>query len=186
MSKLNVILIHGKDTNPSQKWYPWLINEMKNRRIKCLAPELPKANDPVLSEWLDELDKLNPDKNSILIGHSRGGIAILRWLQKQPKDKKVKKVILVAANNPSVFEKNKKANTNGFYEEGPYDFQKIKNHCDDFVVLHSKDDTWVPFESGEKNAKGLNAKFLIFENRGHFGNQLPKQEIPELLDEILS
>jgi predicted alpha/beta hydrolase family esterase len=186
MSELNVILIHGKDTNPSQKWYPWLINEMKNRGIKCLAPELPKPNEPVLKEWLDEIDKLKPDGNSILIGHSRVGVAILRWLQKQPQDTKVKKVILVAANNPSVSEKNKKANTHGFYEEGPYDFDKIKNHCDEFVVLHSKDDEWVPFESGKKNAKGLNAKFLIFENVGHFGSRMPEQEILELLNEILS
>ncbi len=91
MNELNVILIHGKDTNPSQKWYPWLISEMKNRGIKCLAPELPKPSDPVLSEWINEIDKLNPDKDSILIGHSRGGVAILRWLQKQPQDKKVKR-----------------------------------------------------------------------------------------------
>lgn len=186
MVKLNIILIHGKDTNPLEKWYPWLINKLKSRGIKCFAPELPKSNNPILNEWLNEIDKLNPNENSILIGHSRGGVAILRWLQKQPQNIKVKRVILVAANNPSVSEKNKKTNTNGFYEEGPYNFDKIKNHCDEFVVLHSKDDIWVPFASGEKNAKGLNAKFLIFEDRGHFGTQLSKQGIPELLDEILS
>ena len=185
MSELRVVLIHGKDTNPSQKWYPWLIAEVEKRGGKCFAPELPKANDPVLQEWLDEIDKIHPDENSILVGHSRGGVAILRWLEKQPEGKKVKKIILVATNNPSVNEKNKIADTHGFYEEGPYDFEKIKKHCDEFIVLHSKDDEWVPFASGEKNAKGLNAKFLVFQDRGHFGNKLPKPEIPELLDEIL-
>ncbi len=153
MDTLNIILIHGKDTNPSQKWYPWLKNEAEKRAIHCIVPELPRTNNPVLSEWLDEIDKIKPNRDSILIGHSRGGVAILRWLQRQPTDKKVKKVILIAANNPSIPEKNQKEDTNGFYEEGPYDFQQIIKHCSDFTVLHSKDDEWVPFASGEEIAR---------------------------------
>lgn len=185
MNELNVILLHGTNTDPSKNWYPWLINEMKNKNIKCFVPQLPNAKNPVLFEWLNEIDKLNPNQDTILIGHSRGGMAILRWLERRSKNKKVKKVILVATNNPNISEKNKKANTNGFYEKGSYDYEEIKNHCTDFVVLHSKDDIWVPFASGEENAKGLNAKFLIFEDMGHFGSQLLRQEIPELIDEIL-
>lgn len=180
-----VILIHGKDSDPAQKWYPWLGNEMKKSNIEFIAPKMPKADDPILDEWLGEIDNLNPDENSILIGHSRGGVAIMRWLEKQSDNKKVKKVILVAANNPAVSEKNQIKDTHGFYELGEYNFDKIKKHCDDFVVLHSEDDEWVPFLAGEENAKGLSAKFLKFKNRGHFGSTLPKQEIPELLDEVL-
>lgn len=37
-------------------------------------------------------------------------------------------------------------NSNGFYTESGYDFGKIKKHCDDFVVFHSEDDQWVPFQ----------------------------------------
>ena len=98
---------------------------------------------------------------------------------------KVKKVILVAANNPAVSEKNQAKDTHGFYELGNYNFEKIKKHCESFVVLHSEDDEWVPFLAGEENAKGLDAKFLKYKDRGHFGSKLPKPEIPELLDEIL-
>lgn len=108
----------------------------------------------------------------------------MRWLEKQIEDKRVKKIILVAANNPAISEKNRKKDTHGFYELGPYDFEKIKKHCDNFVVLHSQDDEWVPFSAGEANAEGLKAKFLKFSDRGHFGKKLSKQEIPELLEEI--
>lgn len=120
MSKTKVILIHGKDADPSQKRYPRLKSEVEKRGIKCAAPALPNASDPILAERLDEIEKLNPDENTILIGHSRGGVAILRWLQRQTNDKKVKKTILVAANNPSVNEKNQKENTHGEDEEGEY------------------------------------------------------------------
>jgi len=184
-NKINVILMHGKDTNPTKKWYPWLETEMQKNDISFKAPFLPKANDPKIEDWLAELDKANPNENSILVGHSRGGVAILRWLEKQSPDFKVKKVILVSTNSGHSQKMNKTENNKGFYTKEGFNFEKIKKHCNDFVVLHSKDDEWVPFSAGEENAKGLDAKFLRFEDRGHFGSKLPKQEIPELLDEIL-
>ncbi len=186
MNNLNVILMHGKNTNPSQKWYPWLKLRMAENNIDFTAPYLPNDDDPDIDEWMTELEKTNPNENSILVGHSRGGVAILRWLEKQPEKLKVRKVILVAANSGDSAKINETENNRGFFTKEGYDFGKIKTHCDSFVVFHSKDDKWVPYSAGEENAKGLHAKFYKFNDKGHFGSQLPKQEIPELLDEILS
>ena len=158
---------------------------MDANNIDFIAPTLPNADDPEINEWVNELGKVKPNKNSILVGHSRGGVAILRWLEKQSEHVKVKKVILVATNSGNSQKRNKTENNKGFFTKEGYDFNKIKTHCDNFVVLHSRDDNWVPFEAGIENAKGLDATFLKFDNRGHFGSKLPKQEIPELLDEIL-
>jgi predicted alpha/beta hydrolase family esterase len=77
---------------------------------------------------------------------------------------------------------NETENSKRFFTKEGYDFEKIKSHCDNFVVLHSKDDEWVPFDAGKENTKGLNAKFLQFEDRGHFGYKV--NSMPELLDEI--
>lgn len=181
----NIILLHGKATDPTKKWYPWLKAKMTENNINFSAPVLPNPNDPEINEWLSELDKLKPGPDSILIGHSRGGVAILRWLEKQPAETKVKKVILVAVNSGYSKKRNKTENNKGFFTKNGYDFDKIKLYCSNFVVLHSKDDEWVPFSAGEENAKGLNAKFIAFEDRGHFGGKLKKQEIPELLEEII-
>ena len=74
--------MHGKNTNPNEKWYPWLKEQMNKNNIQFIAPILPNANDPEINEWVNELEKTNPNQNSILIGHSRGGVAILRWLEK--------------------------------------------------------------------------------------------------------
>lgn len=176
--------MHGKDANPSQKWYPWFGEEIKKMGYDFVAPVLPKATDPVMNEWLTELDKTNPDKNTILVGHSRGGVAVLRWLENQAPEKRVKKVILVATNSGVLADKSIPTESNyGFYTESGYDFGKIKQHCDDFVLLHSRDDKWVPFSAGEKNVVGLSARFLQFDNYGHFGGGV--DEIPELLEEII-
>ena len=177
-----VIFMCGKDKTPDDVWYPWFGKEVRKKGFEFVAPKLPKIHDPVLEEWLEELDKTKPNENSILVGHSRGGMAIMRWLEKLPKGKKVKKVILLAVNNPDVGEKDKNKDTHGFYEVGSYDFEKIKSHCDDFVVIHSEEDPWVSFKSGENNANGLGAKFKAYEGKLHFGKNL--NEVPELLEEI--
>jgi leucyl-tRNA synthetase len=176
-----IVMMHGKDVDPSAKsWYLWLKEITKKEDANLIFPTLPKSNDPILNEWLAELDKTKPDQDTILIGHSRGGVAIMRWLAKAPKNFKVKKVILVAANRG---DENEQKNSD-FYIDGKYDYEKIKQHCDNFVVFHSKDDEWVPYEAGIENANGLDAKFYQFDNRGHFGKKVV--DIPELEPELFA
>ncbi|MCX6795204.1 MAG: alpha/beta hydrolase [Candidatus Falkowbacteria bacterium] len=182
---MKIVLIHGKNTDPTEKWYPWLKEEVIKNGFDFIAPILPRPEDPVMDEWLVEIDKTNPEDDTILIGHSRGGVAVLRWLEKQKEIIKVRKVILVATNSGRLRDKPIANETNyGFYTEEGYDFKKIKNHCREFIVLHSQDDPWVPFSAGQFNAQGLSAKFLKFENYEHFGAKTKK--IPELLEEIIS
>jgi len=179
---MKVVLMHGKDTDSKGKWYPWIGDKIRGMGMEFIAPDLPNSEDPEINSWLDELEKTKPEENTILIGHSRGGVAVLRWLENLPSEKKVKKVILVAANSGHSEKMNRTENNKGFFSVEGYDFEKIKSHCDDFVVIHSRDDEWVPFEAGEENAKGLNAKFKIYEDKNHFGRLTP--EVPEVLEEI--
>ncbi len=178
-----VILMHGKDTDITKKWYPWFSKALKDLGIEIEAPVLPEPSSPVLTEWVKKLDTLGPDEETVLVGHSRGGVAILCWLEKLSADRRVKKVILIATNVGKIANHLNTDKSNlGFYTEEGYDFNKIKKHCDEFVVMHSLDDLWVPFSAGEENAKGLDAEFVVFKNRKHFGENI--QNFPELLAQI--
>ncbi len=178
-----IVFMHGKNQTPEGAWYPWFGKEVEKKGIKFIAPKLPKSEKPILDEWLRELDKTKPDENTILIGHSRGGVAILRWLEELPKDKKIKKVILIASNHP-LFKERDSEEFNNWHKLKEYNFEKIRKHCEEFVVFHSKEDPIVPFEAGRRNAEGLGAKFNIYEGKWHFGKVLKK--FPELLNEIIS
>jgi len=180
---MKVVLMHGKNTDPSQKWYPWFAEEVEKLGMDFVAPVLPDAGDPHIDGWTKGLEKTSPDENTILVGHSRGGVAILRWMEKLPLGARVQKVVLIATNSGSSEKRNKTSNNNGFFTKEGYDFEKIKSHCDNFVVFHSRDDRWVPFGAGEENALGLNADFMTFDDRGHFGKGVSK--IPELFEIIL-
>jgi superfamily II DNA/RNA helicase len=119
-----------------------------------------------MEKWVEEIKKLEPDENTILIGHSRGGVATLKYLEKSKK--KIKQAILVATNN-SGFE---------------YDFAKINKSCSNFVILHSKDDNVVPYEDGVYISEKTSGLLLSFEDKIHFGNSSKTFEIPEILEQI--
>ncbi len=187
---MKVILMHGKDATPVDKWYPWFKNACEEEGWESVVPILPNPAEPVLDEWVSELDNFNPDNDTVLVGHSRGGVAVLRYLEQAPKDLQVKAVVLVAANDGRRSHIAIPTETNyGFYTEEGYDFENIKTHCDNFFVLHSKDDHVVPYEAGAENAKALNAKLVTFEDKRHFGTQpdgMSMSEFTELIEIVKS
>jgi leucyl-tRNA synthetase len=176
--KTRIIFVHGLHADLNKKsWYSWLKEELISKGIEINMPQLPSPDHPDLNEWLKEINKLNPDENTILIGHSRGAVSILRYLESLKENKRIKKVILIAGRKGN---SNKKSE--GFYTKEGYDFEKIKEHCEDFVVFHSDDDPIVPFKDGLVNAEKLNARLEELKDKGHFDKDL--HEFPELLNEI--
>ncbi|EKE20592.1 MAG: hypothetical protein ACD_7C00516G0001 [uncultured bacterium] len=109
----------------------------------------------------------------ILIGHSQGGIFLAKYLSENNYPKKIGAIMLVAPvynNTPEVgsFKIEKSLNN-------------ISTQCEEIHIFHSKDDFVVPFSEMEEYKKELpNAKFHIFEDRGHF----LQETFPEIIEEI--
>ena len=85
-----VFIIHGTEGYPEENWFPWMKSELEEKGCEVIVPQFPSP--PVvaakISEWFDVFKPYQQtlDENTILIGHSLGGVFTLRILEhlKQP------------------------------------------------------------------------------------------------------
>ena len=78
------ILIHGNGGGkPTDNWLPYLKEELEKIGIRAVAPQFPDADLARASYWIPFLkDVLKADAKTIIIGHSSGAIAAMRFAEK--------------------------------------------------------------------------------------------------------
>ena len=171
------IIIHGWDQRPDQEWLPWLYHELVKRGWRTDLPTMPNAPMPKLSQWLDTLKSLAPDKQTVLIGHSLANALIMKYLE----DNTVGAAVMVAVwdyLHPDLVKEH-----GSFFENG-FDYEKIKT-CDvPITIIQSKNDPYLDFKKAEKLAEKLNAKFIPIAKAGHFCSRDGYSTFPKLLSVV--
>ena len=183
-----VFLIHGWGGSPGKDWLPWFIPTLTEKGYEVIAPQMPETDNPQIELWVNKLSELvgQARESDILVGHSIGCQAILRFLEKLPHGQKVNKVILVAP----WFELTNLENEAAWqiadpWIKTPISFQKIISHANSFTTIFSTNDSWVPLDINLQLFKErLNPKIIILKNRGHFTKEEGVTSIPELLNLI--
>lgn len=94
----NIYLIHGWGGNPNEPMLVWLKIELEKVGHKVVVPEMPDTEHPVIEKWVGKLNESvkQINENTILIGHSIGCQAILRYLAGLSDNSKIDKIILIA------------------------------------------------------------------------------------------
>jgi len=64
------------------------------------------------------------------------------------------------------------------FSERDYDWEKIKSSCENFVVLNSDNDSYVPLEKGKLLAGKLGVEVIVVPNAGHFQTNLVTKPSP--------
>jgi len=161
----NALILHGTSATPQNNWFPWLKKELESRDFKVWVPSLPQTNKPNIKRYNRFLLKSNWqfNKDSVLIGHSSGAVAILGLLQGLPKDIKVDTCILVGTLNDDL---DWDALNELFIK--PFDWKKIKSKARKFIFIHSDDDPYCPLEHAQFQAKKLGGKLIVLKGQKHF------------------
>ena len=180
-----------------ENWMGWAKKELEGRGYKVTNPFLRFGYKSEYEDWKSELEKLDINENTILVGWSSGGAFWVRWLGETKK--KVKKLILIApskvvGNSEKTIKALKKLQETDLLDEskGPWsrfhDFEcdpTIKDRVESITIFISNDVEWLT-EAARIYAKEFDAKLIKLENQGHFENEKRQgPEFPELLEEIL-
>lgn len=184
--KKRVFLIHGWQGAPDEGWRPWLKEKLKQNGFEVIAPSMPDSENPHFEKWLAHLAKVvgTPDENCYFVGHSLGCITTLRYLESLKEGQKVGGVVLVAGFSHDLEYEGYKGELNSFFKN-ELDFEKVKQHCDQFVAVHSSDDSWVTMKHLNIFEEKLGAKGIAMENMKHFSADDDINELPIVLNELL-
>ncbi len=175
-NKINVIIIPGNGgATMNDHWIPYVVKELTKLGLDVRAKNFP---DPFLARkkyWLPFIkDVLKADENSILIGHSSGAEAAMRFAEEH----KVLGSILVSACYTDLGIESE--TISGWYDD-PWLWEKIKKNQKWIVQFASVDDRIIPIEEHRYVHKKLDSKYIEFTDRGHFTR---RQEFPEIVEVI--
>lgn len=182
---MNMFILHGTGGHPEENWFPWLKSELEQKGYEVTVPAFPNPDKPLLQPWLEEFekykDKINED--TILIGHSLGGMFLLRILERlnQP----IKAAIIVSGSagvKPIKFYEGDYNFSNGF----DFDWDKIKLNAKNFIVFHSDNDPYISLGNGELIAEKLGVDLAFISNAGHFNKDAGYTKFEELLTEVIN
>ena len=161
--KKRVLIIHGWESNSKEHWFLGEKERLEKFGYEVVVPDMPNTLEPKKEEWVQVIKDFNPDGNSILIGHSLGGVAILRYLE--VADGKAEKCIFIATPI-----KKLGLGYEGIenFLEGSFDWEKIKGNAKKLVIFNQTEDPAVPLQHGKDLANFINAELVIINGNDHF------------------
>jgi len=179
-----VFIFHGTEGYPGENWFPWLKEQLEQRGCRVFVPQFPSP--PVLaaeiSEWFEVLKDYEQyiDENTVLIGHSLGGVFTLRILEKLSRPVKASFFVGAPIGILPIANYDRDSKFSGF----DFDWEKIKKNAGIATVFQSDNDPYVGLGNGEELAWKLDVELSFVAGAGHFNKPAGYVEFPTLLEKI--
>jgi uncharacterized protein len=172
-----VVLAHALNAGPRDLWYLDLTNRLSAWGHTVLAPQLPDAAAPEPAAWRNKLHttvaSLDPT-DTVLVGHSLGGVALLDLLARHPTDARgpyAGAVLVSTMAGPVGYDA-----LAGFFPEPDFDWSAIRTAVRRIRLLIALDDTVLspdPLDHVRRFAIHARATTTVLPTGGHLPNWTP-------------
>ncbi len=178
-SMIKIIFLHGNgNSTPNDNWIPYAKAALEKLGFTVIARQFPDAYLARASSWLPFLkNELQADENSVLVGHSSGALAAMRYAEQN----KILGSVLVSAMHTDLGIESERLS--GYFDT-PWNWDAINNNQNWIVQFASTDDPWIPIKEPRFVHQKLGSEYYEFTNQGHFGGDYYKQTFPELVEAI--
>ena len=171
-SPARAILIHGNGgSTAADIWLPWVERSLAGLGIGVTNVTFPDNVKARAQYWLPFIDELGADEQTILIGHSSGAVAAMRYAETH----RLLGSVLVGVCHTDLGDAFEAAS--GYYRE-PWQWQKIRDHQQWIAIYSSTDDPNIPIAEPRFVAAQLRCSYFEFNDRGHF---VDVRELPEVV-----
>jgi predicted alpha/beta hydrolase family esterase len=168
-------------------WYDTLHRHLLDKSISSVCENFPDPYHARRKKWVPHIRSLAEQSSSedpsnvILVGHSSGAQAALRYAELY----ETRGIVLVAATYSDLGDAGERASgyypqsgTNQGEETNPYKFQEMTKNCKRWVQLHSDNDPFIPLYEAERIRDGLigqgndgySYEYIMLPGRSHFSS----------------
>lgn len=178
---IKIIFIHGNGGGSvDDGWYPYLKTQFQKAGLEVVSKNFPDRDLARASIWLPFLEnELLADHESILIGHSSGAEAAMRYAENH----QILGSVLVSPCYTDLGDPKEKQS--GYYDK-PWDWETIKKNQEWIVQFSSTDDPYIPIAEARYVHEKLGTEYYEFQDRGHFIDQPEFPEIVKVTTEKLN
>ncbi len=171
---IKIIFIPGNGGgNTFEGFFPYIKEKLQDK-AEIISPGIyPDAKLARAQYWLPYLEELGVGENTILVGHSSGAIAAMRYAETH----KILGTVLVAGYYTNLGMQEEIIS--GYFDK-PWDWESIKNNQKFIIQFNSINDSFIPIEEAHYVRDKLNTDYFE-SNQGHF---YPQETFPELIESI--
>ena len=172
---MKTIIIPGNgNTDITENWFQNVKKELQKLGLDVIAENMPDPDLARKEYWLPFIKEKLSIEDTILIGHSSGAVAILKYLETN----KCKLAILVGVCYTDLGDEHEKKS--GYFDE-PWKWDKIKGNAGKIVIFASKNDPYIPISEALFVKDKVDAEYHEYSDKGHFGTDVNKTEFPEII-----
>jgi len=166
------ILIHGNGgCTAGDFWLPSVERDLVALGLEVINQTFPDNIKARATFWLPFLESLGADKDTILIGHSSGAMAAMRYAEAH----RLLGSVLVGVCHTDLGDRFEAAS--GYYDR-PWQWDRIRMNQEWIGVFNSTDDPHIPIAEPRVVAAQLRCSYFEFTDRGHFTDAA----FPELVE----
>lgn len=163
MSNPNIVMVHGNGGLTAEDiWFPEVKTELEALGLEVVAPTMPDNEMARSFIWLPFMEEtLGANENSIVIGHSSGAVAVMRYAETH----RIYGSVLVGASHTDL---GIYAEKKSCYFGEPWDWESIKANQNWVVQFASPSDPYIPIEEAQHIHERLGTDYHELHGRGHF------------------
>lgn len=157
-----VIFIHGNGgCTAADFWFPSVERELTADGFVVVNRTFPDNVKARSRFWLPFLESLGADTNTILVGHSSGALAAMRYAETH----RIRGSVLVGVCHTDLGDGLEAAS--GYYD-APWQWRQIAANQQWITIFNSVDDPHIPIGEARFVAAQLKCRYVEHRDRGHF------------------
>ena len=169
------ILIHGNGgCTAADGWLPFVERDLRALGLPVVNRTFPDNVQARAEIWLPFLERLGADKHTVLIGHSSGAVAAMRFAEAH----RLLGTVLVGVCHTDLGDPGERAS--GYYRAA-WQWDAIRANQQWMGIFQSTDDPCIPVAEARFVAAQLRCSYFEHTDRGHFVDPEPFPELVQFV-----